>query len=74
MWEKIYRVLEFRVTIGQLMALGIIVGTPYLLVGTVWSATHTAHLRQLQGVDLAVSFLGSILSWPVLIFANVCMT
>ena len=73
MLEKLCRVLEFRLSIGQLMAIGIILGTPYLLVGTIWSTTHTEHLHQMNGVDLAVSFLGSIVSWPVLLFANVCM-
>lgn len=74
MLEKLRRVLEFRLSVAQLMAIGIIVGTPYLLVGTVWSTTHTGHLHDMHGVDLAVSFLGSIVSWPVLLFANVCMT
>lgn len=74
MLEKLRRVLEFRLSIAQLMAIGIILGTPYLLVGVIWSTTHTEHLHQMHGVDLAVSFLGSIVSWPVLLFANVCMT
>ncbi|OBK48538.1 hypothetical protein [Mycobacterium sp. 1081908.1] len=74
MLEKLRRVLEFRLSIAQLMAIGLILGTPYLLVGTIWSTTHTEHLHQMHGVDLAVSFLGSIVSWPVLIVANVCMT
>ena len=74
MLEKLRRVLEFRLSIAQLMAIAIILGTPYLLVGTLWSTTHTEHLHQMHGVDLAVSFLGSIVSWPVLLFANVCMT
>jgi NADH:ubiquinone oxidoreductase subunit 4 (subunit M) len=74
MLEKLRRVLEFRLSIGQLMAIGIILGTPYLLVGTIWSTTHTEHLHQMHGVDLAVSLLGSIVSWPVLLFADVCMT
>lgn len=74
MLEKVRRVLNFQVTIGQLIAIGLIVGTPYLLVGVVWTTTHTEHLRQLQGLDLAVSFLGQIVSWPVLLFSNVCMT
>jgi hypothetical protein len=52
----------------------LVVGTPYLLIGTIWSATHTEHLSQMHGADMAVSFLGSIVSWPVLQFANVCMT
>ncbi|MCW2660063.1 MAG: hypothetical protein JWP83_1215 [Mycobacterium sp.] len=73
MWEKLRRALEFRLSVAQLMAIGPILGTPYLLVGTVWSTTHTEHLHQMHGVDLAVSFLGSIVSWPVLLFADVCM-
>lgn len=74
MLERIRRVLSFELSVAQLLAIGIGLGAPYLLVGVVWSATHTDHLRDLQGADLAVSFLGSIVSWPVLLFANVCMT
>ncbi|QLL08109.1 hypothetical protein [Mycobacterium vicinigordonae] len=74
MLERIRRVLSFQLSVGQLIAIGIITGTPYLLVGAIWSATHTEHLHQMQGADLAVSFLGSIVSWPVLLFSNVCMT
>jgi NADH:ubiquinone oxidoreductase subunit 4 (subunit M) len=74
MLEKIRKVLGFQLTIAELIGLGLIVGTPYLLVGLVWSTTHTEHLRQMHGADLVVSFLGSIMSWPVLLFADVCMT
>jgi NADH:ubiquinone oxidoreductase subunit 4 (subunit M) len=74
MLEKLRRVLDFQLTIAQLIGIGLIVGTPYLLVGTIWSITHTEHLHQMHGVDLAVSFLGSIVSWPVLLFSNVCVT
>jgi len=28
----------------------------------------------MAGADLVVSYLGSIVSWPVLLFADVCMT
>jgi NADH:ubiquinone oxidoreductase subunit 4 (subunit M) len=74
MLDKVRQVLGFQVTIAQLIAIGLILGTPYLLIGTIWSTTHTDHLHQLHRVDLAVSFLGSIVSWPVLLFSNVCMT
>ena len=74
MLEKVRQLLGLQVTIGQLLGAGLIVGTPYLLVGTIWSITHIEHLHQMHGADLAVSFLGSIVSWPVLLFANVCMT
>jgi len=51
-----------------------ILGAPYLVVGFIWSLTHTDHLRDMYGVNPAVSFLGAIVSWPVLLFSNVCMT
>ncbi|ORV09298.1 hypothetical protein [Mycobacterium celatum] len=74
MLEKVRQVLGFQITIAELIGLALIVGTPYLLVGVVWSTTHTDHLHEMHGADLVVSFLGSIVSWPVLLFANVCMT
>jgi hypothetical protein len=66
------RLLGYRVSIGQLIA--VVLGTPYLIVGVIWSSTHTEHLAQMDDIDLVVSFLGAIVSWPVLLFANVCMT
>lgn len=74
MLEMLRKVLGFQFTIAELIGIALIVGTPYLLVGVVWSATHTEHLRDMDGIDLVVSFLGSIVSWPVLLFSNVCMT
>ena len=65
---------EFQVTIGQLIVVSIVLGVPYLIVGVIWSSTHTAHLQHLAGADLVVSYLGSIVSWPVLLVADVCMT
>jgi hypothetical protein len=52
MWEKLRRALEFRLSVAQLMAIGLILGAPYLLVGTIWSTTHTEHLpgQLLDGV------------------------
>ncbi|MGV0636235.1 hypothetical protein ABQE69_17200 [Mycolicibacillus trivialis] len=73
MLEKLGRLLSYRMSIGEFIGLGLILGTPYLIIGTIWSLTHTAHLHEMQGVDLVVSFLGSIVSWPVLLFSNVCM-
>jgi hypothetical protein len=38
------------------------------------SGRHTQHLQRMAGADLVVSYLGSIVAWPVLLFADVCMT
>jgi hypothetical protein len=74
MLGKLRQILGFQLTVAELIGIGLLVGTPYLLVGTIWSTTHTQHLLQMRGADLVVSFLGSIVSWPVLLFADVCMT
>jgi hypothetical protein len=68
------RLLGFQVTIGVLIIVAVVLGTPYLIVGLIWSSTHTEHLQHMAGVDLVVSYLGSIVSWPVLLVADVCMT
>ena len=74
MLEKVRRFLGYQLTIAELIGLGLIVGTTYLVVGAIWSTTHTAHLQHMHGADLVVSFLGWIVSWPLLLFADVCMT
>jgi len=74
MLSRIRTILDYQLTIAELLGLAILLGTPYLIVGVIWSSTHTQHLHDMHGVDLVVSFLGSIVSWPVLLFANVCMT
>jgi hypothetical protein len=68
------RLSAFKVTVGELVAVALIVGTPYLIVGVIWSSMHTDHLQHMAGPDLVVSYLGSIVSWPVLLFADVQMT
>jgi hypothetical protein len=73
MLTKLRRLLSYELTVAEWIGIGLIIGTPYLIVGLIWSSTHTEHLHQLRGVDLVVSFLGSIVSWPVLLFSNVCM-
>ena len=68
------KILSLEMTIAEWIGTAILAGIPYFVVGVIWSATHTAHLNGLSGVDRAVSFLGSIVSWPVLLLSNVCMT
>lgn len=71
--ELVHRVLTYRVSVAALIGIGFLIGFPYLLVGVLWSLNHTEHLHQMHGADLVVSFLGQIVSWPVLLFSDVCM-
>jgi len=68
------RVLSYEMTIAEFIGSIILIAIPYGLVGVVWTLTHTSHLGSMEGVDLVISFLGSIVCWPVLIFSDVCMT
>jgi hypothetical protein len=74
MITKLRQLLSCEMTVAEWLGRAVILGTPYLIVGVIWSSTHTDHLRGMRGADLVVSFLGSIVSWQVLLFSNVCMT
>jgi hypothetical protein len=74
MTRMVRQVLGFQLTVAELISIRLLVGTPYLLIGAIWPATHTQHLSRMHGIDLAVSFLGSVVFWPALLFSNVCMT
>jgi hypothetical protein len=66
--------LGFEMTIAEWLGTAILAAIPYLVIGVIWSLTHTQQLSGLTGIDRAVSFLGTIVSWPVLLFSDVCMT
>ncbi|MFF0491899.1 hypothetical protein ACFYTQ_22960 [Nocardia sp. NPDC004068] len=74
MLKKLDRLLAYEMKVSEFVGTLIILAVPYGLIGLIWSLTHTAHLRQLHGIDVVVSFLGAIVCWPVLTFSNVCMT
>jgi hypothetical protein len=52
------RLLGSQVTIGELIVVALILGTPYLIVGVIWSSTHTEHLQHMAGADPVVSYWG----------------
>jgi hypothetical protein len=68
------KLLGFEMTIAEWLGTAILAAIPYLVIGVIWSLTHTQQLSGLTGIDRTVSFLGAIVSWPVLLFSDVCMT
>ncbi|WKG03275.1 hypothetical protein [Mycolicibacterium sp. HK-90] len=70
----IKNLLDYRLSIRQLVYLAIVVGGPYLVIGMIWAQTHTDHIAPLSGLDKLFSLLGEIVAWPVLIIANVTLT
>ncbi len=45
MLTKIRSVLNYKLTIAELIGINLLIGIPYLAVGLVWSSTHTDHLH-----------------------------
>ncbi|RDH76400.1 hypothetical protein DVS77_21895 [Mycolicibacterium moriokaense] len=74
MLDVLRKFLGFEMTIAEWIGTAILAAVPYLVIGMIWSATHTGHLAGLSGIDKTVSLLGSVVSWPVLLFSDVCMT
>ncbi|MFI6214811.1 hypothetical protein ACIBCD_22715 [Nocardia brasiliensis] len=74
MLEKLDRLFSYEMKVSEFLGTLIILAVPYGLIGVVWTLTHTSQLRNMHGIDVVVSFLGSIVCWPVLTFSNVCMT
>lgn len=66
--------LDYRISIRQLVYLGLLVGIPYGLVGLLWLSLHHDHLGDLDGLDQLFSLLGEIVAWPVLVVADVTIT
>ncbi|MCV7398699.1 hypothetical protein H7K24_00820 [Mycobacterium fragae] len=69
--SRLRRLLDFDLSIAELIGVALLLTAPYLIVGGVWAGTHAERLEQLRGVDLLISLLGSIALWPVLVLANV---
>ncbi|MBH0780940.1 hypothetical protein [Nocardia bovistercoris] len=74
MLAKLDRIFSYEMKVSEFIGTLILIGIPYGLIGSVWTLTHTAHLKDMHGIDVVISFLGSIVCWPVLTFSNVCMT
>ncbi|MGI5222895.1 hypothetical protein [Nocardia sp. CA-290969] len=74
MLKRLDRLFSYEMKVSEFLGTLIILGIPYGVIGIVWSLTHTSHLRGMHGLDVIISFLGSIVCWPVLTFSNVTMT
>lgn len=74
MLTAVRKILGFQMTVAEWIGTAILLAVPYLLIGLIWSLTHTAALSGMDRAEAVVSFLGAVVSWPVLLFTNVCMS
>jgi hypothetical protein len=74
MLKTLDRIFSYDMKVSEFIGTAILLLIPYGLIGVVWTLTHTEHLSEMHGIDVVMSFLGSVVCWPVLTFSNVCMT
>lgn len=73
MLTRLRQLMDFELSVAELIGVGVLLGGPYLIIGLLWSSTHAQSLHGLHGVELLVSLVGSIVLWPALLVANVCL-
>lgn len=64
---------EQRSWVRDLIIVGVWLALPYLVVGVFWADAHREHLSSLHGLDATASYVGEVIAWPVLIFADVSL-
>ena len=70
--ESLRRLLRVELTIAEWIGTAVILGAPYLVLGVAYAATHISRLSGLDGPQLVVSVIGSVLAWPLLLFGGAC--
>jgi len=69
----IKEVLDYRISIRQLVAIALVLGVPYGIIGVVWAFTHAEHLSALSGLDKVFSFIGEVIAWPPLVISDITL-
>ncbi len=67
------KLLGVEMTLAEWIGTAVLAAIPYLVIGMIWTLTHIDHLNGLGRVDQVASLVVSVISWPVLLFSDVCV-
>lgn len=67
------KILDYRISIRQLVAIGLVLGVPYLIIGIFWMAYNSSHLAGLEGLDYLFSWIGEVIAWPPLVISDITL-
>lgn len=67
------RIMSYEMTLAEWIGAAILLGAPYGVVGVFLAVFTPDHMAHVDGLQKAVAFVGSVMFWPVLLFADVCM-
>jgi hypothetical protein len=71
--DMLRKFLGVEMTLAEWIGTAILAAIPYLVIGMLWTLTHIDHLNGLGRVDQVASLVVSVISWPVLLFSDVCV-
>jgi hypothetical protein len=74
MLGTLQRLLDVEMTIAEWLGTGFILAIPYLALGVAWTAANAERFDGLHGLQLILTLVGAVLSWPVLWLPGVCAT
>lgn len=75
MLTALHRLVNHPITIGALLEIALVSAIPYLIVGAIVSISHGEGMQQMQlerGTDALVTWVASVIAWPVLLFSHSC--
>ena len=75
MLAAVRRLANYPVTIGTLLEIALFSVIPYLIIGAIISISHGEGMQQMQverGTDTLVTWVASVIAWPVLLFSHSC--
>ena len=58
--DTVRRILSYEMQISEWIGVAMLLAVPYLVIGTVWAFTYSG------------PFLGSVLTWPLLLLYSFC--
>jgi len=67
------KLLGVEMTLAEWIGTAVLAAIPYLVIGMLWTLAHIDHLNGLGRVDQVASLVVSVISWPVLLFSDVCV-
>lgn len=73
MLAKVRQLLAHEFTVAELVGIAFLLTASYLAVGAFWAFTHPERLPDTGGIAAVASFLGAVVSWPVLLLSDVCI-
>ncbi|MDG4663054.1 hypothetical protein [Mycobacterium sp. 236(2023)] len=66
------RILAYDMTLAEWLGTALILGAPYGVMGVVFSVFKPDHIVHADGILKVAAFVGTVVFWPVLLFADVC--